>query len=119
MEIKLKVRDIMTKDVVTLDTRMSIFDAMEKMSKYNIGSLIITDVGKPVGVLTESDIIRKLGRERASPTSVSVSDIMSFPIITADPELGIVDAIRRMRVRNQKNAHTAQNPEKSAYERCD
>jgi len=95
-EKKLNVGRLMTRDVVTLDVNMSILDAIEKMTKYSIGSLIITEVGDPVGILTERDIIKCFHNNNVPPNSIPVRKAMNFPLITISQNDEVSDAVRRM-----------------------
>jgi acetoin utilization protein AcuB len=63
----LRVRDVMTWDVVTTQPDASIGHAALIMSERRVGSLPVTDNGKLVGVLTERDVLRALSREENGP----------------------------------------------------
>lgn len=97
---KLTVRELMTKNVITVDIKANVLEATRMMSEKNIGSLIITENGKPVGILTERDVIRKSCINDTKPSAVSVQDIMSSPLVSVEPATEIQDAVRRMRIRN-------------------
>ena len=54
------VKDIMTKEVVSINVNNSVFDAAELMSSSQLGCLIIMDGEDPVGIVTERDIVRRV-----------------------------------------------------------
>ncbi len=54
------VRDVMTRGVKTIDLRSTILDAAKAMAKWKIGSLVVVEGTKPVGMVTEGDISRSV-----------------------------------------------------------
>ena len=73
-------------NVVTIRPQQSIREAIAVLSQYNIGALIaIDDANKPVGILSERDIIRELGR-REDVFLRPVSELMTKNVITGVPQ---------------------------------
>ncbi|HXG06548.1 MAG TPA: CBS domain-containing protein [Nitrososphaera sp.] len=71
--------------IVTLrnDLTPSALDAAKLMVKNKVGSVVVVDVeGKPVGIVTERDLLKKVTAQNKSPKEVVVEEIMSFPVIT-------------------------------------
>ena len=95
-EIELPVRDIMSHNVVTSDVSESVFDIVEKMKDHNIGCVIITKDEKPVGVVTEKDIVKKALIKGKDLSKIRAENIASTPLITIHPDARIVDAVSRM-----------------------
>ena len=60
----MKVRDIMSKDVVTIDKDQTLSFAVQRLKKKKVGRLLVAEKGKVVGILTKRDIARKLGSSR-------------------------------------------------------
>ncbi len=89
------VKDIMTKDVVSIDVNYSVFDAAEIMSSNQLGCLVVMDGEVTVGIVTERDIVRRVCA-RKLPGETKVSEIMSKSLITIDPDASIKDAARVM-----------------------
>jgi acetoin utilization protein AcuB len=58
MKVTRKVRDVMTYDPVTVDPEDTIQEAAERMLEYEISGLPVISGGRPVGIITESDIFR-------------------------------------------------------------
>jgi len=69
------------------------------MAEKNIGSLVVTREEKPVGIVTERDIIKKCGRE-GSYKGIEVGQIMSEPTITIDVDAVIGQAALLMTEKN-------------------
>ena len=78
--IEIKVKDIMRKDVFVLSKEATIKDALDLMLENKIGSVIVLEKEKPLGIVTERDILKKVLGEKIS-LEESVSKIMSSPII--------------------------------------
>ena len=58
MSLKTKVSAIMTTDVVEAPSDIKLFEVIHRFKELEIGRLIVVEDGKPVGILTQSDIIR-------------------------------------------------------------
>ena len=73
-------------EVLSVRPDDSVFDAIKKMADRNVGSLVVIDGGKPVGIFTERHYARKVFLEgRASPTT-RVGDVMETRVACARPE---------------------------------
>lgn len=96
------VRDIMTKAVKTIKVGANILEAVRKMNKFNIGSLVVVDGKRPVGILTERDILRKIVDQSIDPSVVRVKEVMSSPLVTVSPDVGVEEAAGLMAKRGIK-----------------
>jgi len=73
-------------EVLSVRPDNSVFDAIKKMADKNVGSVVVIDDGKPVGIFTERHYARKVFLEgKASPTT-RVGDIMETRVACAWPE---------------------------------
>ena len=90
------VNQIMNKNVLTADKSVSLQEAALKMTKLNIGCVIVTDDTKPLGILTERDFVTKVAAE-GRPLFTEISEIMSSPLITIGPEETIWEASEMMK----------------------
>ncbi|MEM2357325.1 MAG: CBS domain-containing protein, partial [Candidatus Bathyarchaeia archaeon] len=73
--------------------------ALQIMAEKGIGSVIVIENGKPVGIITERDIAKKLVQDK-STLDKKVKDVMSKPLITVSPDTGIFEALQIMRKNN-------------------
>jgi CBS domain-containing protein len=89
------VKDLMTKDVVTIEADKTVVEAAALMSEKDIGDLVVMDGSTPVGIVTERDLVRRVLAER-KPVSTKVSKIMTTPLKVIDPDAPIKEAARRM-----------------------
>lgn len=90
------VRDVMSSPVRTSRVGDSVKDAVRKMNKFRIGCLVVMQGDRPVGILTERDIMRKIVEPCIDPSLIRVSDVMSTPVTTIDPAASVEDAARIM-----------------------
>lgn len=83
--------------VETILPSLTVLDAARRMNERHIGSLIVSERGKLVGIITERDILRKVVADGRDPASTSVSDIMTSRVMTCScsSELDQVRAIMR------------------------
>lgn len=71
--------------MLTTSRQTSVLEAIGMMSQANIGSLVVEDSSKPVGIFTERDYLRKIALEGRSSRETSMEDVMSSPLITVEP----------------------------------
>jgi len=89
------VKDLMTKDVLTIDTDKTVIEAAALMSQNDVGDLVVMENNTPVGIVTERDFVRRV-LAVAKSTNTRVSEVMSTPLKVIDPEAPIKEAARRM-----------------------
>jgi len=94
--VSLKVEDVMVEDVVTVDADTSVKKAVALMNKYEIGCLIVTKRGKPVGIVTERDMLTRVLAENRNPEETHIADIGSRPLVFAEPDMDLEEAARLM-----------------------
>lgn len=98
----LLVRDFMSTDVKTVRTDATVKEAVSKMNKFRIGSIIVMEGKRPVGIITERDILERIVEPCMEPTAMRAKEIMSSPIISTSPDVSIEDAARLMATRKIK-----------------
>jgi len=91
-----KVEDIMTRDVKTAKTEDTVLRVAGVMNKHEIGCVIITENEKPVGILTERDILKRVVLKRKDPVETAVGEVMSKPLVTVRPQTPVSRAARKM-----------------------
>jgi len=91
-----QVRDIMEKNVITIDINETANNAANQMKENDISFLVIIENGKPVGVVSERDFVQKLCINNQNSSDVKISDIMSYKIRWVNPTTKIEDAIQKM-----------------------
>ena len=90
-----KVKDIMTKTVITIDANRTVTEATALMTEKNVSNLIVMDNNTPKGIVTERDFVRKV-LAKNKPSTTKISEIMSTPLRVIDPDAPIKEAARKM-----------------------
>jgi CBS domain-containing protein len=79
----LTIGDILGKKLESIEEISSVQEAAKKMKDRDVSSLVVIDVdGKPQGLVTERDLVRKVCVNDASTRTVTSKEIMSSPLIT-------------------------------------
>ncbi len=91
-----KVRDIMEKNVITIDYDKTSLDAAQILSEKDISFLVIVKNDEPIGVLTERDLVKKIASEDKQASQVPLSEIMSHKFRWVEPSTEIEDAVQKM-----------------------
>lgn len=98
----MKVGDICKRAVIATDNSMDIHAAAELMRQHHVGLLIVYQSGdelrRPVGVLTDRDIVIEVVAKKVDPAALTVNDLMTRqPLVAAETEeLG--DVLQAMRI---------------------
>lgn len=91
-----KVRDIMEKNVITIDYDKTSLDAAQILTEKDISFLVIVKNDDPIGVLTERDLVKKIASEDKQASQVPLSEIMSHKFRWVEPSTEIEDAVQKM-----------------------
>lgn len=105
----LLVRDFMSKNVKTVRVDATVKEAVKKMNKFRIGSIIVIRGKRPVGIITERDILERIVEPCMEPTAIKVKDIMSSPVIFTRPDVSIEDATSLMSAKKIKKLAVIEN----------
>lgn len=98
----MKVKDLMIVDVVSIDSETTVKDAASKMAQHEIGSLVVTEQSKPVGIVTERDLLSRVLATGKNAETTRVKMVMSKPLICGEPDMDATEAARYMVSRNIK-----------------
>ena len=90
-----KVKDVMTKTVVTVESNKTVTEAAALMAENDVGNLIVMDGNTPIGIVTERDFVRRVLAKEKNPKT-KISEVMSTPLRVIDPDAPLKEAARRM-----------------------
>ncbi len=91
-----RVRDLMNVDIPLTTMNTPVSDAARLMRASDKDSLIVFDLGRAIGIVTERDIIRKITAEGLDAMHVHVAEIVSSPLITIHPDKSARQAAKLM-----------------------
>ncbi len=100
--MSLKIEDVMIEEVISVPEKAAVRKAAELMNKHEIGCLVVVKKRKPVGIVTETDMVRKVILGSIDPKETNVAQIMSTPLVVGDPKMDFDEAARIMRTRKIK-----------------
>jgi CBS domain-containing protein len=78
------VRDMMKKQVISIDSSLTIKDAAKMMSDSGVGCIVVIEKNIPAGILTERDFVASTSVGK--PSSTPVRKVMSSPLIAISPK---------------------------------
>lgn len=105
----MKVKDLMNTNVASIDSEASVKDAASRMAQQEIGSLVVTEQGKPTGIVTERDLLSRVLALARNAEATQVKMVMSKPLICGSPDMDVVNAARFMVNRGIKKLPVTQN----------
>lgn len=91
-----KVSEIMSGEVISLESKESAASAAKRMAGGGFGCLLVTRRGNVIGIVTERDLVRKVLAKDMDPNAIKLEQIMSQPVITIHSSMQIGDASRLM-----------------------
>ena len=92
----IKVRDVMVSPVITVDANTAIEEVCRIMGEKHIGSVIVTEGGKPAGIFTERDLLTKVLVKDVKLLKERVKEFMSSPLTVITPDFELREAARIM-----------------------
>ncbi len=97
----MNVGDACNREVVVVERNASIRDAARLMRDFHVGDLIVVESGdgrrRPVGILTDRDIVVGVLARDVETESVAVQDVMGDELVTATEDESLFDVVKRMR----------------------
>ena len=94
--LPLKVRDVMVREVITVDEDSTVKEAVDVMNEFQIGSLIVLEKGKAMGIVTERDFLRRVIAGAKDVLNTKVKEIMTTPLVVVEPSMDLEDAVKLM-----------------------
>ncbi len=86
------VSEIMSTEVLTVDTGASVAEAARIMASNGVSCLVATHHKGAAGIITEKDVLRRVVALRRDPNQMQVVDIMSFPMVSIPPDCSVLSA---------------------------
>jgi signal-transduction protein with cAMP-binding, CBS, and nucleotidyltransferase domain len=109
IEKEVSVAEVMNKAVIVMDINSDIPAIAREMASRDAGSIIITENGKAMGIITERDLVKGIITEDRRPSEVAVSKILSTPLVTVKPETSVIKASEIMLKANIKRLPVLEN----------
>ena len=94
--LPLKVRDVMVREVITVDENSTVKEAVDTMNEFQIGSLIVLERGKAMGIVTERDFLRRVIAGAKDVMNTKIKEIMTTPLVVVEPSTDLEEAMKLM-----------------------
>ena len=82
--------------VLTVGIDESVLDAINLMAQVNIGAVLIQEEDRIAGIFTERDYLQKIALKSLSSKDTRVGDVMTSPVVSADPEDSVQQCMETM-----------------------
>ncbi len=108
---KVLVREVMNSPVLTGSPDETADQLAKKMTEKQAGSVVITMDGKPLGIVTQTDMVQKVLATNKKPSDIRATDMASLPLLTIEAEKDVTEAARQMRKLKVKRLGVTHNEE--------
>ncbi|MEM4397395.1 MAG: CBS domain-containing protein [Candidatus Woesearchaeota archaeon] len=109
MKVKIPVKKMMIKKPLTAKTTDTVMEVAKKMAENRVGSAVIEENGNPIGIITETDLTKKIVALGKDPSKIKAEDIMSTPIVFVTPEDDYTIAVEKMKKHKIKRLPVIEN----------
>lgn len=107
--MSLEVQDIMVRKVVTVEADASLKEVITLMNKHEIGCLVVCKNQRPVGIITERDLLKRVLANIPEMPHIKVQKIMSTPVLSGKQDLEVEQAVGLMVERKIKKLPITHN----------
>jgi predicted transcriptional regulator len=101
-EVVMKVGEMCRRAVIAVDNNLNLNAAAETMRTHHVGLLVVYRAGdelrRPIGVLTDRDIVIEVIAKNVDPSSVTVDDVMTRQPMVAEETEQLSDVLQAMRI---------------------
>src|SRR4051812_46713223 len=80
-------------NVYSISSTVTIADAVAEMNRHRVGSILVIDGGRLVGIFTERDVLRRVVGAGVDPKTTRVSDVMTAGVMTISPDASIEETM--------------------------
>jgi CBS domain-containing protein len=91
------------REVHTITPEKTVSEAVAVMAQHNIGALVVVEGGRPIGMLSERDVLWRIVHEARAPGDTQVSEVMTRDIITVRMSTQVSEAMRVMTARRVRH----------------
>ncbi|MDX6510682.1 MAG: hypothetical protein QOE36_186 [Gaiellaceae bacterium] len=96
-------------DVLKIEGSATVFEALEKIVEANVGSILVTDGGEVIGIMTERDYLRKIAIKGRTSYDTKVNEIMTSPLVYVTPETTVEETMAIMTDRRIRHLPVVEN----------
>ncbi len=106
-----EIGDYMSSPVISIDSELTVQEAAQQMHAKHVGSVLVRIHNKYVGILTETDLSRKVVAKNLNPETTMVSSIMTKPVLSMDRYMPVKEAEEFMKEKNIRHLAVTEEDE--------
>jgi len=85
------------REIVCVDVNTVVLEATGMMEEMNVGSVVVIQNDRPVGMVTDRDVVLRVVNKKLDPAAVKVGDIMSLEVVTLKQSTGLYEALEQIK----------------------
>lgn len=93
----MSLENLCRREIICVKTSEKVIEATKLMEEKNVGSVIVVSDDKPIGIVTDRDVMIRVVNKGRDPGKTPVSDIMSLEIITLKKDTGLYEALEQIK----------------------
>ena len=94
--LSVKVGEIMTKQVISIDINMTAFEVAKLIAEHKVEGFPVVEKGRPIGIVTGWDLLTKVVAKGLDPKKVKVKEIMTSSLVTCSSDQSVLEAAKLM-----------------------
>ena len=98
-----KLADIATASIVTVDESVTVYEAANLMNRQSLTAVVITAAGRPTGIFTERDVLKRVATVEMDRQHIPVTQVMTAPLVTMPRSALVGDVLAEMSRRDIRN----------------
>ncbi len=103
------VSDVMRRQFLRVQPEISVTEACRLMSELDEPCAVVVEGEKPIGIVSEKDVVRKIVAMRVNSDEIKIKEIMSTPLVTVGPKESLKNAARLMMERHIRRLPVVEN----------
>lgn len=93
----MSLESLCRREIVCVDVNTIVLEATELMEEMNVGSVVVIQNDRPVGIVTDRDVVLRVVNKKLDPAAVKVGDIMSLEVVTLKQRTGLYEALEQIK----------------------
>ena len=93
----MSLESLCRREIVCVDVNTTVLQATEMMEDMNVGCVIVIQNDRPVGIVTDRDVVLRVVNKRLDAAKCVVGDIMSLEVVTLKQNTGLYDALEQIK----------------------
>jgi len=94
--MSIEINEIMVDNVITIGKGAKLEEAVRLMNKHEIGCLVVLENGRPAGIITERDLLKRVLARSKELGEIEVAEVMSKRLVTVGPDVEVEQAAKLM-----------------------